>query len=40
VRDDRAREIDRLTASAAEWKDSDASQAFNYLERQVESRGS
>ena len=35
VGDDGAGEVDRLAASAAEWKFSDASQAFEYLERRV-----
>jgi hypothetical protein len=32
--DDGAGEVDRLAASATEWKISEASQAFEYLERQ------
>jgi hypothetical protein len=35
VRDDRAREVDWLVASALEWKVSDASQRVEYREHQV-----
>jgi hypothetical protein len=38
VGDDGADEVDRLAAGATEWKVSDASQAFEYLERQRRAR--